>query len=328
MTKPSSEAIMEGVEEDEDWQLKLDQDLKITNTNERIGLKPPSDMLGTFPVRLTVKYDGVQQSLTLDEFGGKNNFTMSDPKAGQRVTFDLVNQTKEKLGVVLALNGNSLLYDQYAGDPRTNAKFVLEPGIVYEIKGVYQSDLKSFQPIIGLSDNETKDKSQLMNADATGLIHLHVFRNRTQLVVDSGDKLVDEDDDGRKKGKKTDVDPSPLDDVDSKTKSKERRPQPLELSSFSYDSGFQMSMASKALEGKKARGSFQPTQTTTKANSWQELKKQACDGLYKSMVTSKGLAVPKGEKELQNVEIKEIGEVEHTDTLVIRYLNLAKMSAN
>lgn len=62
------------------------------------------------------------------------------PAASAAVTMRLKNTTQKRLAVVLRVNGKSTINDQLA-EPETAAKWVLEPGKSYRVKGSYMVEL-------------------------------------------------------------------------------------------------------------------------------------------------------------------------------------------
>ncbi|MFO0846581.1 MAG: hypothetical protein U0797_30135 [Gemmataceae bacterium] len=62
------------------------------------------------------------------------------PPAGAAVSMRLKNTTEKRLAVVLRVNGKSTINDQLA-EPETAAKWVLEPGKSYRVKGSYMVEL-------------------------------------------------------------------------------------------------------------------------------------------------------------------------------------------
>lgn len=130
----------------------------------------------TFPIALSVLYDGVAQQLTDDPISGFGTWRMVDPRAGQQVVFDVRNTTSDKLAMVLTLDGVNTLYEE-TGDPSQMARWILEPGKVYRIRGFYQADMQTVRPLQGMSDEDTALRmTELAGAARAGIIHVYVFR--------------------------------------------------------------------------------------------------------------------------------------------------------
>ncbi len=137
-----------------------------------------------FPVTLTIRYDGVEQTLEPDlSASGRNNFVVDGPKEGEVVTFGVKNDTGDPLGIVLRVNQISTLYEKF-GDESTLPKWVLAPGKQYEIKGYHREDKETFVKIVGLSEELSKAVFEDLGGDKyAGKIHLYVYRSVDQ---DSG----------------------------------------------------------------------------------------------------------------------------------------------
>ena len=140
---------------------------------------PPADK--PFPISWTVYYDGVAQEPAADpDEPGNRNFLIPDPKEGVKVTFGVTNNEATTLGLVLTVNGVSTLYEQ-RGEADQMLPWVLEPGKEFMIKGFHQEDGKTYLPIVGLSDEESKANYSDLGGDKhAGLIELFVIRPGTE----------------------------------------------------------------------------------------------------------------------------------------------------
>lgn len=132
------------------------------------------------PVQLTVYYDQQPQSVRDDAAAdGSFNYALQEPRPGQSLTFGLRNVTDKPLGVVLLVNGVSTLYEQ-EGDAADLTKWVLLPGKEYRVKGFHQEGNEKYFEITTLTEEESQRRyDDLGGAKFAGLIHLHVFQQRT-----------------------------------------------------------------------------------------------------------------------------------------------------
>jgi hypothetical protein len=129
---------------------------------------------GPFPVTWTVYYDGVAQSPTAD---GERNFAIPDPKPGQKVTFGVMNTSEATVGLVLTVNGISTLYEE-RGQADQMQPWILEPGKQFMIKGFHQKDGKTYIPIVGFRDEDTKTLvADLGSEEAAGLIEMFLVKS-------------------------------------------------------------------------------------------------------------------------------------------------------
>jgi len=166
-----------------------------TRTNDSdVSFRDPvtPDDTKDFPVKFTLLYDGVEQSLSKDPTaasagGGTVNMIADDPEEGQKVTFGIRNTASDTVGLVLTVNGQNTLYGD-KGEADQLTKWVLAPGVDYVIKGIYERDHKNYTPLVGLSDEDTKAMLETGDfRESAGLIHLYVFAKSvgggdTQLV--------------------------------------------------------------------------------------------------------------------------------------------------
>jgi len=128
-------------------------------------------------VSVVAYYDDVAQTMTLDgRRGGNANFVLPTPREGQSLSIGVANLTDEKIGLVVTVNGVSTLYEQ-KGTPAALKKWILEPGVDYRIKGIYQNDGTTYKTIRSLSERaSTEHFADLGGDEAAGLIQVHVFR--------------------------------------------------------------------------------------------------------------------------------------------------------
>ena len=335
--------VMEGVQNDIDFQLQEDKKADIKSPEQRVGRPISTNPFQSAPVTLKVKYDNQDQVLTQDEFGGKGNATIVDPKAGQKVTFELTNNTDKKVGVVLAINGKSLLYDEYTVNPDEASKFVLDPRRTYSVAGVYQRDHKGIQPVVGLSDSQTSEITKAIPSEAAGLIHMYVYQESAGRSsgsgstgsgstgggstgsgsTGSGSTGSGSTGSGSTDGGSTGGGSTGGGSTGTGTESGNVFYLRDEIETF--QDGFSFGYARDA-GGKKvqAMGSFSPTGTIGKAKTWDDLADNIAKNIVTPSSTSRGLMVGQGGVESQAIQSSEIGTVQQTDTFIIRYLSIAK----
>ncbi|MFO0824407.1 MAG: hypothetical protein U0792_15045 [Gemmataceae bacterium] len=137
------------------------------------------------PVSLAIKLDGEAVPILGDENNrGDLKITgklATSGSAGQKVTFSLVNNHTERLAVLLCLNGRNLIaLDSETLDnpdkPRAKFRmFVLEPKVVYEIKGFLKDDKGTIGEILVASDDESATLYDTMNPETRGKIQMFVY---------------------------------------------------------------------------------------------------------------------------------------------------------
>jgi hypothetical protein len=342
-----SRNIFAKLAEDEQYQKSQGQSAGSADSAARVGTDIAGNPWAKFPVTLAIKYDGQSQDIKWDTYASSFNFTLADPKPKQRVTFEIKNNMSEKLAVVLAINGKSLIYNQNANDPDSCSKFVLEGGKTYSIPGVYQEGLKSFQPLLGFDDTATPDLVKRFPADAAGLIHVIVYREvsaedpgRITHFVSDGDKATSP----TKSGSPTKNDSVAKNDSAPKSGSTAKGSSATETASpagktnnspsqkvefFNVDesetwyNSFHPNLVRSGTNQQSGRGSFHPTPSSTKAKTWKELFKGIGQNALQ-MNTSRGLIAPGGEAQQQSLATLKLGAVNQTDVAIIRYLSVAQ----
>jgi hypothetical protein len=140
---------------------------------QNAGEPPPTPFANV--LKFEVYYDKEPQDLV------KNP---RPPRLGQNVHFEVENLTKQRLGLVLRVNGiNTVDDDRQVKDPDKYARWVLAPGKRYGIYGFYKRDgdggkdganaiCERFKP--GLL-KQVEDNSQLVVQSKLGKIELDVF---------------------------------------------------------------------------------------------------------------------------------------------------------
>jgi hypothetical protein len=137
------------------------------------------------PVSIQIKLDGAPVAIQADE-SSRGDFKVSGKLpmtgvAGQKVTFTLVNNHTEKLAVLLCLNGrNTIALDGENLDsldkPRSKFRmYVLDPKVVYEIKGFLKDDKGTIGDIVVAPEDESAALYDQMNPETRGKIQMFVY---------------------------------------------------------------------------------------------------------------------------------------------------------
>src|SRR5262249_29397303 len=126
-------------------------------------------------VDLQIFYNGEAQQVSPDP--NRGGFRVAEPQEGQEVKLVVKNLTKDRLGVVLAVNGLKTLYQQNIEErsPAGCTKWILDKGDRYEILGYYNKDDKSYTPFRILSKDASAEKEQLNPSAKLGSIEMFVF---------------------------------------------------------------------------------------------------------------------------------------------------------
>jgi hypothetical protein len=102
------------------------------------------------------------------------------------VIFDVENTTKEKLGLVITVNGVSTLYKEM-GQPDQMTRWVLAPFGKHCIRGFYKEDRQTYNPIVGISEADSEALFEDLGGEQyAGLIHVYVFRHQEGAPTVSG----------------------------------------------------------------------------------------------------------------------------------------------
>ena len=313
----TDEDAMDSVSEDARWAQEQDQEHGVASASDRVKVtfERPFD---EFPVRLRILYDKRPQPIQFDTVGGRFNGTVTDPQAGQRVTFELENKRNETLAVILSVNGQNTLYGGDATDLSVASQWVLQPRQTYAIRGIYGEDRKTVVPLQGVSDAETERlvRDGYVNPALAGLIALHVFREApTPALVDQrSDSAVKLG--GQVAGK------PPLQPVNSKSDDNQTPRQDLDTSlgdDRSELTGFSLGL----VRGLQAGGSFHPRGNANAAPSWSKLKDQLFTTATRAGDT-RGLMIASGPQEREELKTRELGQTEMIASASIRYLSVAR----
>jgi len=137
------------------------------------------------PVSLKIKLDGEAVPILADNTQ-RGDYKISGKLpasgvAGQKVTFTMVNNHTEKLAVLLCLNGrNTIALDGESLDeldkPRSRFRmYVLEPKVVYEIKGFLKDEKGTIGEIVVAPEDESATLYDQMNPETRGKIQMFVY---------------------------------------------------------------------------------------------------------------------------------------------------------
>jgi len=331
-----SAMVMEGVQQDVDFQIQEDQKSGVSTPEQRVGKPVSVSPFQSAAVTLTVKYDGQSQSFMKDNLPGSTNLTINDPKGGQRVTFELKNNTSNRVAVVLSINGRSLLYDEYAANPDDLSKFVLDAGKTYAVAGVYQKDHKGVQPVVGLSDSQTTDVAKRIPTEALGMIHMYVYQAAASSVSGASGSTNSAGPVGGQGSTSSVLNGAGNQGTNSGTNgnlgSASNQQTTAQSPSFErseieqWKSGFNFALARDAGgEPVRANGSFSPSGTSEgKAKSWNDLADSIAKTVVNGSSASRGLMLGQGGIQNQDIQTSQIGKIQQTEAFVIRYLSVAK----
>jgi hypothetical protein len=149
---------------------KISQEASSSVHNASTSAVTAAPSTGEALIAYEIRYDNVAQSVTPDP-NSQGELQVAEPTDKQSVSIYIKSLAKERLGMVLMVNGVSTLYEQ-KDEPAKCAAWVLEPGKPYVIKG-YQVDKKTFKPFRVLSK---ADSEAVSYSDSLGLVHFYLFR--------------------------------------------------------------------------------------------------------------------------------------------------------
>jgi hypothetical protein len=128
-------------------------------------------------VELQVFYDGERQKVEPNpgkSYSSNVLLRVNPPEQNQRVTFRLINRSKEDTyGVVLRVNGRNTIFEQRQ-DPASCYKWILEPGAKVEVFGFQRTMTKAAKFEV-LSPSESKLEA-VNYGDNAGTIDLVLFK--------------------------------------------------------------------------------------------------------------------------------------------------------
>lgn len=127
-------------------------------------------------VELDVRYADAPQPITPrpDDAAAE---MVPEPLEKQKVIFGLKNLGAKPVAVVLAVNGRNTLYKEDVRSNRADecTKWILEPGVHYEIRGFYAEDEKKVEPFAVQSEVDSDVEEDLNPNPKLGAIELFVF---------------------------------------------------------------------------------------------------------------------------------------------------------
>jgi len=137
------------------------------------------------PVSLKIRFDGEPIRILPDE-ARRGDFKVSgrlptSGTPGQRVTFTVINNSAEKLAMLLCVNGrNTISLDGETLDnldkPRSRFRmYVLEPKILYEIKGFLKDEKGTIGEILVSPEDESSALFDQMNPETRGKIQMFIY---------------------------------------------------------------------------------------------------------------------------------------------------------
>jgi hypothetical protein len=306
---------VEGLLSEIEKEIEQDKQLGIDSLLERVGKRPSQIPFQDDPVSLTVKYDGQTQNLMKDSVPGSTNFTVNDPKEGQKVTFELSNKKDQRLGVVITVNGQSLSDGEFGDNPDAVTKFILEPNKTYEIPGIYQKDRKGYQPIVGLPESETRRIERKIPADVVGLLHMYIYEAMPDVT--------------------TEVNASSDNSTPQKPQQSSLGTQRTGASSIVFektrianDESMGLVFYGTAKDGsavkRRATGSFSMSSSESPSNSWEDLAGKIKANLISTGESGKGLMAGVGEIQPKEIQTDKLGDVIQTHAYIIRYFSVAQ----
>jgi hypothetical protein len=292
-------------------------------TDNVAGAVVVSDPFANSPVALKVLYDGKPQAFFQDSIRSSYNFSIRDPKEKQRVTFRLENRSNERVGVILSVNGRSLLYGQDSFRNERLPKFVLEPGKAYSVEGLYlPPDGQEFQPLISQSDEDSKKLVAGMPPKAAGLIHMHVYEPvKDSAEIQLGNSSLastnnpNELNEAEQTGQPT--------DQNNKVRPSQQGGTKIEQNDIEgWKDSFDFGLARSISIGKD--GTFSPEERTIRTRNWRELQKEVEAQLRGSVrAPSRGIVIGQGPSRKQSVENLTLDSVQLSMVYVIRYFSVA-----
>src|SRR5262249_44216578 len=121
-------------------------------------------------------FDGEEQK----ETGSKKHpgeYQVPEPGEETEVVLTLKNLHTKRVAVVLLVNGKNTLYgeDRLEESPDSLSRWILEPGVRYELRGFYRRNNREYDPFEVMSDEESLKEEELDPHPKLGSIELIVF---------------------------------------------------------------------------------------------------------------------------------------------------------
>lgn len=132
---------------------ELDQDAADSATLSSDGTSVTQQATDSVPIRFEIKYYGTVQAISADP-GSFGEMRVDTPHQGDAVTFHVTNTTKDKIGLVLKVNGESTL-GQDSGENSVCQKWILAPGQAYGLRGFYTYPENKLAVFKVLSDEDS-----------------------------------------------------------------------------------------------------------------------------------------------------------------------------
>jgi hypothetical protein len=131
----------------------------------------------SMPLKVTLLYDGKEQALVKDA-NCPCEYTVAEPKEGQKLVIRLKKTTPERLGVVLLVNGQSTFMRQQGLPTRDYRKWIMDPQDDEEDYTGFYLDNKKVDLFTVLSDAESKRmmEQEELSACKLGTFEVFVFR--------------------------------------------------------------------------------------------------------------------------------------------------------
>ena len=155
---------------------ELDQEAA-DSASEADGGKSVNTQIGAeMPIKFEILYNNTPQTISQDATSA-GEFSVPTPQKGQTVTFNLVNTTQEKIGVVVKVNGESTLGQDINEDAQCQ-KWILQPGKNYSLRGFYSQTDNTVTIFKVLDDEESAARLAEWNGSRprAGFIDIAVFR--------------------------------------------------------------------------------------------------------------------------------------------------------
>jgi hypothetical protein len=122
------------------------------------------------------------------------NNRIPTPFAGQKVHFEMKNKTKDRIGLVVRINGvNTVNGDSDDKEARYHACWVLDPDVAYTVRGIYKWNAEKNQmerlPLTAQDMTPEDSALGLFVASKAGKIEVDLMVQRKQAADPGGDSL-------------------------------------------------------------------------------------------------------------------------------------------
>jgi hypothetical protein len=132
---------------------------------------------------MTILYDNKTQVVKKD--GAASELSVAEPKEGQDLVFRIKNNAKERLGVVLLVNGQSTYRKQRGLPTAAYKKWMLDPGDGLDING-FSVDDEVLEHFVVRPDMDWRKlmESEELSACNLGTFELYIFRESDGIAAD------------------------------------------------------------------------------------------------------------------------------------------------